>query len=128
MPLAIVLLIEDANTRGNDVSLRHISSVVASVMADIELKRAAVDAAAGKEAGAVEAPASSDREETALSKPERKSASNAYGTQTRPALRLVMGGRGRAIAHNAKGRPQPRVVARPMLRMVGGREHHTRSG
>ena len=39
-----------------------------------------------------------------------------YGQRMKPALRLVMGGRGRAIATaNTKGRPQPSAVARPLL-------------
>ena len=45
----------------------------------------------------------------------------AYGQRMKPALRLVMGGRGRAIATaNTKGRPQPSAVAGPLLLVVGG--------
>ena len=43
----------------------------------------------------------------------------------RPVLLVIAGGRGRAIAHPAKGRPQPRVVARPMLSVIVGGRHAT---
>ena len=80
----------------------------------------------GKEAGA-ETPASSDREELRQTA-RRSGAADTYRTHARPALRLVMGGRGRAIATaNTKGRPQPSAVARPLLLVVGG-SHYTASG
>lgn len=80
----------------------------------------------GKEAGAVEAPASSDREELHQTGEEIR-AGDTYGTRLRPALRLVMGGRGMSTAQRRQwGSPAPAVL-RPMLLIVGGRDHHAAS-
>jgi hypothetical protein len=101
------------------MAFRHISIVLADVMAGVERAAAATNSAAGfegglpkglddnppmlsaegnasngmrKEAGAVEAPASSDREELRRTSEEIR-AGDTHRTHARPALRLVTGNR-----------------------------------
>jgi hypothetical protein len=82
----------------------------------------------GKEAGAVEAPASSDREELHQTAGKNETAVDAYGTHRRPALRLVMGSRGmRSAIARPRGAPTP-ALRSPMLIVVAGTHASRPSG
>ncbi|MDB6035979.1 MAG: hypothetical protein JWM16_6317 [Verrucomicrobiales bacterium] len=120
------------------MTFKSIGSLATDVLKKVEKKRAvaaicpatiddrAAGAAAEKEAGALKAPASSDREENSVRTPG-DGAADANRKHMPPALRLVMVGRGMESGNRRKPGVPARSLSRPMLIVIGGLDHAARA-